>query len=299
MERAENLARILDVNSTFAQDRTDEAEWRPILKLNSDEARFDALHDKADADKVLDFYILNRDNPSSILSSVWAARENARSLRHLISVEMWTQLNVFYTRLKEVKRKELRLDNLSRLFAEIKQSCQTHAGIAEGTLYHDQAWYFYQTGKFLERMDQTSRLLDIKYQHLRAANEVPGSPIDASQWTALLRSAAGYQAYRRKHPRGFDPDAMAAFLIFDPYFARSIRFSYKMMQRALQALADVDDLYLEKGINERLLDLQASLEETDIQDVLNNGLHEFADNLQMLLADLTQCMSRQFFGHEA
>jgi uncharacterized alpha-E superfamily protein len=166
MERAENLARILDVNETFAQDGRGPEDWLPIVHLHDDTARFFASHEVASAEAVIRFYVLERDNPTSIVASVRMARENARALRHLISTEMWRHLNVFYNRLAALGPDDLNPSQLSRLCATIKEDCQLHTGIVEGTYYRDQGWYFYQIGKYLERTDQTTRLLDINYHRL-------------------------------------------------------------------------------------------------------------------------------------
>ena len=166
MERAENLARILDVNETFAQDGRGPEDWLPIVQLHGDDARFFARHDAATAEAVIRFYVLERDNPTSIIAAVRMARENARALRHLISTEMWRDLNVFYNRLAALGPDDLAPSQLSALCATIKEECQLHTGIMEGTYYRDQGWYFYQIGKYLERADQTTRLLDINYHRL-------------------------------------------------------------------------------------------------------------------------------------
>ena len=166
IERAENLARILDVNETFSRDSRGGQNWRSIVQLNSDEERFFASHDTASAHNVVNFYVIDGDNPTSIVSAIRCARENARTLRPLISTEMWVQLNVFYNRLAALSAADLAPGNLAALFAMIKEACQTHTGITEGTFFRDQGWYFYQIGRYIERADQTTRLLDIKYHLL-------------------------------------------------------------------------------------------------------------------------------------
>ena len=132
VERAENLARILDVNETFSRDSRGGQNWRSVLQLNADEERFFAAHETASGHNVVDFYVIDSDNPTSIVSTIRYARENARTLRPLISTEMWVQLNVFYNRLAALRAADLAPGNLATLFASIKEACQTHAGITEG-----------------------------------------------------------------------------------------------------------------------------------------------------------------------
>ena len=222
VERAENLARILDVNETFSRDSRGGQNWRSIVQLNSDEERFFATHRAASVHTVVNFYVIDAGNPTSIVSTIRYARENARTLRPLISTEMWVQLNVFYNRLVGLGASDLAPGNLAALLTTIKEACQTHTGITEGTFFRDQGWYFYQLGRYIERADQTTRLLDIKYHLLLPSISDVGSPTDVSQWNALLRSAAGYHAYRRLHAASTTPARVAGFLLLNPAFPRSV-----------------------------------------------------------------------------
>jgi uncharacterized alpha-E superfamily protein len=297
MERAENLARILDVNETFAQDGRGPEDWLPIVHLHDDTARFFASHDAATAEAVIHFYVLERDNPTSIIAAVRMARENARSLRHLISTEMWRHLNVFYNRLAALGPNDLNPAELSGLCATIKEDCQLHTGIVEGTYYRDQGWYFYQIGKYLERTDQTTRLLDINYHRLMPSPDEADSQVDASQWNAVLRSAAGYHAFRRAYPSGMEPAKVAAFLLFDPGFPRSIAVCVRRMDdlfRGLAALPDLRGAPVTMGVLEGL---RAVSERTDIDEVLSAGLHGFLDQVQRQLIRLCDDLGSTFFGH--
>src|SRR5262249_35819177 len=154
-------------------------------------------------------------NPTSIVAAIANARENARTLRPLVSTEMWVALNVFHNRLKAVDARELAPGNLTRLLTEIKEACQKFTGITEGTFYPDQAWYFYQLGRYIERADQTTRLLDTKY---RLLSQAEFSASEVGQWHALLRSASGYHAFRRIHTSNLTPARVVGFLLFNPSF---------------------------------------------------------------------------------
>src|SRR5205807_9694587 len=139
VERAENLARILEVNETYGRDRSGVQDWLSIVELNGDEAAFSARRARATAENVIRFYLTDADNSTSILAAIGNARENARTLRPLVSTEMWVALNVFHNRLKAVDPREFAPGNLSRLLTEIKEACQKFSGITEGTFYRDQA----------------------------------------------------------------------------------------------------------------------------------------------------------------
>ena len=297
VERAENLARILDVNETFSRDGRGGQNWRSIVQLNSDEKRFFAKHDTASVHSVVNFYVIDNDNPTSILSAIRNARENARTLRPLISTEMWVQLNMFYNHLLGLCAEDLAPGRLGALFATIKEACQTHTGITEGTFFRDQGWYFYQIGRYIERADQTTRLLDIKYHLLLPSVADVGSPADVSQWNALLRSAAGYHAFRRLHAASTTPARVAGFLLLNPAFPRS---AHHCVREVGQLLGEVKSRYaLRRGNDaaEELDRLQALLGTLDVSTILSRGLHEFLDTIQRQLIAVTRELSVAFFGY--
>jgi uncharacterized alpha-E superfamily protein len=297
IERAENLARILDVNEIFSRGRGAAQSWLSIVQLNSDEARFYEKHQSATAERVLRFYMIDADNPTSILSAVTNARENARTLRPLLSTEMWVQLNVFYNRMRAIGPADMVPGSLSRLLTGIKEACQTFTGIAEGTFYRDQASYFYQLGRYIERADQTTRLLDTKYPLLTGGGDA-ATAVEIGQWHALLRSASGYHAFRRVYSSELTPARVAGFLLFNPAFPRSV---YLCVREAADALADLKSRYRLRGgndISEGLDQLRTILESRSIDEILAGGLHEFLDFLQGYLIVITDRLSAAFFGHK-
>jgi uncharacterized alpha-E superfamily protein len=296
MERAENLARILDVHETFSRDSRGAKNWMSIVQLNADEKRFLSRYESATAQNVVNFYVLDTQNPTSIVSAIRSARENARTLRPLISTEMWTQINVFYNKLLSLGPSDIAPHNLTRLCNMVKEACQAHTGITEGTFYRDQGWYFYQLGKYLERADQTTRLLDIKYHTLLPCADGVGSPLDVSQWNAVLRSTAGYHAFRRVYPRGMTPAAVAGFMLYNESFPRSVTTCVRQIDGLLVRLKS---RYILKGGSkamERVDEIQAALHSRPIEDVIKTGLHEYLDWLQLHLNDVTQEISKAFFG---
>jgi uncharacterized alpha-E superfamily protein len=297
VERAENLARILDVNETFSRDSKGGQNWRSIVQLNSDEERFSVVHPTASVHSVVNFYVIDASNPTSIISTIRSARENARTLRPLISTEMWVQLNVFYNRLAALTAADLVPGNLAPLFATIKEACQTHTGITEGTFYRDQGWYFYQLGRYLERADQTTRLLDIKYHLLLPSISDVGSPTDVSQWNALLRSAAGYHAYRRLHAGSTTPGRVAGFLLLNNAIPRSVHHCVREVGRLLGEVKSRYGLRNGNDAAEELDRLRALLGTLDISTILRSGLHEFLDSIQCQLIAITRELAIAFFGY--
>lgn len=299
VERAENLARVLDVNETFSRDSRGTQNWLSVLQLYADEARYKKTYATATAENVIHFYTLDPENPSSIISCVRMARENARTLRPLISTEMWIQLNTFYNRLRGMTPAEARSHRLARFCGVIKEACQAHTGITEGTFYRDEGWYFYQLGRNVERADQTTRLLDVKYHLLLPSPSHVGSPFDVSQWNAVLRSASGFHAFRRVHPSGMSPANVSGFLLFDPGFPRSANACVETIDETLTELRHVYGLKGGGGALEQLDELRAVLASENTDSVIAKGLHEFLDWVQRKLIVFTAELAQDFFGAQA
>jgi len=295
MERVENLARILDVTETFVRHGADQSGWLSVVQINADEARFLEKHDKITPESVLRFYLSDRENPSSIAACLFAARENARTLRPMISTEMWTQINVFYNRSRELAAEDARPSGISQICDFLKEGCQFHTGITEGTFFRDQGWAFYSIGKNLERGDQTSRLVDIKYHTLLPSVRDIGGAQDVNQWHALLRSAAGYHAFRRVYPSGMTPAAVAGFLLLNHSFPRSIVQSVHQIEMHLTQLGSGYGL---RGANEvlgQLDDLRAAVMGPRIEQILESGLHEFLDWVQLQFINLAAAVADSFW----
>jgi uncharacterized alpha-E superfamily protein len=246
MERVENIARTLQVTQLFSRNRRDDDQWRSLVAINADEQRFAEVHGKADAESVTRFYLVDGDNPTSARATLRGARENARTLRALISNEMWTQLNVLHGWLAGLTDADIAPDNLSAVLDALRLGCQTHTGITEGTFYRDQGRRFYTMGRYLERADQITRLLDVRF---RAPDPVGAGGMEYEQehWSVLLRATAAYHAYRRLHPSGFSAEEVVAFLLLDESFPRSISLALGRIMRSLDELTVHDGIAAAEG----------------------------------------------------
>ena len=296
MERIENLARIIDVTETFTRTSQVENGWRSVVQINADEARYHAARQEADMQGVAEFYVLDRENPNSIASLINESRENARTLRPLISTEMWTHINVFHNWVRQLGSHDIRSSQLSGLCARLKQDCQTHNGIIEGTFYRDQGWYFYMIGKYLERGDQTTRLVDIKYHTLLPPEAGIGSPVDISQWSAVLRSAAAYHAYRRVMPRSLTAPAVVGFLLLNNAFPRSLVLTLRQVYGSLSQLRTDYGLRQGGSALERLEELRAALADQTVEQIILRGLHEFLDWVQVELRHIQDDVADAFWS---
>lgn len=295
VERANSTARILDVNESFSRNSRGEHDWQSVLRLYADEENFRATGREPSADAVIHYYILDDKNPNSVLSNIRMARENARALRPLISTEMWVQLNGFHKRIAGLRRPDLRVEQLNRLCNYIKESCQTHSGITAETLYRDESWYFHQLGRAIERADQTTRLVDVKYQVLLPQPSDVGSPIDEAQWNTVLRSAAGFHAFRRVNPHSMSPANVVDFLVFDLRFPRSVAASVLIANEQLNGLRIKYGHRSKHGASKLLRKLAAELAEDNAAGLIARGLHEGLDGIQAELAEVTDALGQEFF----
>ncbi|MFM9841944.1 MAG: alpha-E domain-containing protein [Dongiaceae bacterium] len=295
VERAENLARILDVTQSSARRQGSAKDWAAILEINSDLRHFQSTGRDISDDAIVMFYVLDAANETSILHALTSARENARTLRPFISTEMWSHLNVAYNWLRRLTPADLAPSERPRLLAAIKEHCQTHTGITEGTFFRDQGWYFYQLGRYVERADQATRLLDVKFHNVPA--DSPTALIESGEAAAILRSAAGYHAFRRVHPRGYFLEDVVGFLLLDGAFPRSVSHCIAETDRLLHELRQRYGLRGGNRALERLDEIRVALDERPPAGVLRAGLHEFVDWIQRQLIDISETLAADFFGN--
>ena len=294
LERVENIARLIDVTQTFESPGREAESWAALIAINADGEGFAARGLPVDGVSIKEFYLRDRLNPTGIPAALDAARTNARKLRPLISTEMWMQLNVFHRNVMAIEPDELEGDALSRLCRRIKEGVQAHTGVTEGTFFRDQGWHFYELGRQIERADQTTRLLDIKYHLLVRGSGEERRLVELTQWNAVLRASAGFHAFRKVAAAGFKPEDVVAFLLSDPAFARSVRLCMAQMAWHLGTLQTRYGLRDTAPVLKALNELRAMLD--DLPRLrLPDGLHDFLDRLQTDLNRIGQIMGTMFF----
>jgi uncharacterized alpha-E superfamily protein len=296
MERIENLARILDVTNTFARDADDTRNWLSIPRINGDLTEFQKKHTLATQRSVGEFYLLDATNSTSVQESIASARENARTLRALISTEMWLQINVFHSRIRALDATMITPDHFTSVCAMLKDGSQLHTGITEGTLYRDQAWHFYMIGRYLERADQGTRLLDTRFHTLAPQVDADDTDLDAGAWNALLRAAAGYHAYRREHPNGYRPMEVACFLLANTAFPRSVGLNLAQIEWHLTQLRSRYMLRRMSDVLERLDQLNGTMTYQNVMALGPGQLSPFLDFVQGEVAGLHQGIIDSFGG---
>jgi len=295
LERAENTARLVDVTQTFESPGREAESWFALVRINADEAGFRDRGITPTAEAVKNFYLLDPLNPTSVVASVAAARMNARTLRPLISTEMWLQMNVFHRDIAATSDNELAGDRLSRLCRRIKEGVQAHTGITEGTFFRDQGWFFYQMGRLIERADQTTRLLDIRYHLLVPAAGEERRIAELAQWSGVLRGAAGYHAFRRVAPPSFTPRDVVAFLLTDTAFPRSVALCIAGIEDCLTQLRSRYGLRGTVAALERTEELRGAILGRNVDAIIATGLHQFLDGIQSDLNSLAAEIGTAFF----
>ena len=295
LERVENLARLVDVTQSFESPGFETDAWFGLIRINADEKNFEARGFSPDATHVKRFYLLDRGNPTSIPSNLEDARTNARILRPLISTEMWRQINVFHRFVSKITPEDLEGDALSRLCTRLKDGVQAHTGITEGTLYRDQGWYFYELGRLVERADQTTRMLDIKYTALLPPGNEEKRVAELTQWNAVLRGAAGYHAFKRHSLARFSAEDVVHFLLRDPSSPRSALLCLRRAESHLDDLRRIYGLSQAGEAIEVAEYLRGLLLERPISHILATGLHDYLDTVQIHIQKLGAAIGRAFF----
>jgi uncharacterized alpha-E superfamily protein len=297
VERAENVARFVDVNYQLMLDAPEglDQQWEPLVATTGDHGRFAEHHGAATEENVTQFLTFERDNPNSILSCLRAARENARSVREIISSEMWLQLNRFYLMVKSAAESPDGMERPQEFFEAVKQASHLFTGITHATMTQGEAWHFSRLGRMLERADKTSRILDVKYfLLLRSADDV-GTPFDAIQWAAVLRSASAFEMYRKRHGR-ISPRGVADFLLLDREFPRAIQFCLVAARDSLHAISGTP-LGTFRHPPEKLLGhLCSDLSFTTLDEIIKQGLHEYVDGLQTKMNQVSDGIYETFFA---
>ena len=303
MERAENYARFINVTFNMALDLPPhmEEDWKPLLQVTQDAEGYHGKYGEAiEKNKVIRWLAFDAENPNSILNSLYNVRENARTVREVISSEMWEEINRLYLATKAFTEDNIRaMDDTSPFTTEIINGLHLIQGITASTISHSEAWHFGRLGRFLERADKTSRMLDVKYHILLPETGAVGTTIDLLQWVALLKSVSGYSVCRRQYGV-VKPDNVIALLVLDDKFPRSIFFCIDHAQRSLEALLEDGPRSGQPSEAAKLLaKLHTELQYASVADIIEHGVHEFMDKVQLDIIGISNALWEQFFSLKA
>ena len=296
MERAENMARILGVTSNLVLFGTKDAQQQknllaPLSITETDEAFF-ASHKKLTLPALLDFMALDEKNPSSIYSCLKWARENGHAVRWQITSEMWETLNATWLELKGFKRKDIIGADATRFFDWVKDRSHLFRGVTYGTIVRGEAFNFSRLGTFLERADNTARILDVKYHILLPRVEDVGGALDYYQWAALLRSVSAFETYRTLYRDQIFPIKVAELLLLERRMPRSLAASFDQVTEALSRIEGQNDQAAKRLASE----LHARLTHADIEEIFQSGLHEYLETCLDDIGELGNRIQRAYLG---
>ena len=295
-ERAENTARMLDVNYQTSLLPQSEgvalAGWQGLLSISELMLPYKEKHGEVNPHKVMDFMVKDESNPSSILSCLTAARENARAVRGALTTEVWETLNQTWLEVKrKVKDGEFEEDP-AQFFDWVKFRSHLSRGVTVGTMLMDEALYFMRLGTFLERADNTARLVDVKFHAVESdfygtANE-KDQEYDFYHWSAILRSVSGFEVYRKVYRDVIKPERVAELLILRPDMPRSLHSCLNEVVGNLKMVGNDQSSETQRRAGK----LRAELQYGRIDEILATGLHayltQFLDRVNDLGANISQ-----------
>ncbi|AMG44427.1 alpha-E domain-containing protein [Achromobacter ruhlandii] len=306
-ERAENTARMLDVNlqmSLLPQDaQTREGSWNAVLRISELQRLYHAKHAAVSPQDVLQYMVRDAENPSSIYSCMRAARENARAVRGSLTTEVWETYNTTWLELLKHLHTGLLERNPGEFFEWVKFRSHLARGVTIGTMLEDEALYFLRIGMHLERADNTARMLDVKF-HERDGNGTPQQQQDGRgeghasgalqsefyRWSALLSSVSGLEIYRKVYRDVITPDRVAELLILHPDMPRSLLAAMRAVSEDLARVSNQRSTETQR----RAGMLCAELQFGRVEDILRSGLHQYLEHFLDRINDLGNRISQDF-----
>ena len=295
IERAENTARMLDIayQTSLQPQSADESEqtWRSLVSISELNGLYGAKYSTINARNVMEFMVADENNLSSIYNCLRAARENARAVRGSLTTEVWETMNQTWLEFRRLLREGALARDPSQLFEWVKYRSHLSRGVTVGTMLQDEAFHFIRIGSFLERADNTARLLDVKfYRQEQTQSQHDDAARDFYYWSAVLRSVSGFEIYRKVYSNVIQPDKVAELLILRPDMPRSLSHCITRMQANLKRVSNGHSAETLRRVGR----LEAELAFGRIDEILAKGLHPFLDGFLAEVAELGSAISRDF-----
>ncbi|KEJ94175.1 Uncharacterized conserved protein, Alpha-E superfamily [Pseudosulfitobacter pseudonitzschiae] len=274
LERAENNARLIEAGFRIALTRSTntETEWKSVIVTSAAQQGFTAKHSEFNSTNVIDYLLRDTDNPSSVLSVVKQARDNARLVRTALTTEVWSAVNETWMLITELLKNPVPDTDLPEVLSIIRQQSALVRGALHGTMLRNDIYDFCRLGTFIERMDSTARIIDVKYYTLLPSPSLVGSRMDNVQWETLLRSVSAHRSYRWAVEEDYTATNIANFLVLDRRMPRSLAFCAGQIVENLDYLAEE---YCDRRPSHDMADrLAARLKGRDIHSIIEEGLHD-------------------------
>jgi uncharacterized alpha-E superfamily protein len=295
MERTDSILRMLKINYASSQDNPEEFSWSPVLRI------FGSLEDKEisrldeNSRKVLQYMVLDRENPNSVFNMVTLARENARGVQDHITVELWKCLNEFY----HVVRSDRLIyaiqhgDPITVLDTLIKE-CMLYFGVTDITMFRGEGLCFMNVGKFMERAIQSAEILDVKLSNLSYDLD---KPTDTAYWKYLLMSISGYSLYLKRYQSGFEARNIIDQVLFNVDFPRSVLYSLNQLHRYFERLKSEKNIEGFAKVQFSIGKLRSNVQYSDVQSVSNIGLHDYLTEITTGIDDIGSTLNQYYFAY--
>jgi uncharacterized alpha-E superfamily protein len=299
LERAETLVRLLATNLAFQLDvqLPDAERWRPLVVVTGELARFEdhvGAEAAEDEEAVQHFLTWEEENPSSLVSSLFGARENSRTIRETVSREMWETLNELWLFVQGQEGRRLYQRDRYAFYHEVRDRCLLFHAHAQSTMLHEEPFDFMRLGTALERAGQTARLLDVKYHSLGPTHAELEMPAEAAQWLAVLRFCSGSEPFFKRSAHVLSGPNVAAFLLFDRSFPRSLHHNLSRARNFLRRITAPAPQVGERSTT-LLEGLLGWLEELTIDDVLERSIHDVLEFLVESVGEIGSAIRADFF----
>jgi len=296
IERAENMARVLDVTYNMSlvpnAAESEAALWEPALQIAGNIEAFEARYDTYTAANVIHYLAMDEENPSSIFNALRSARENARAVRVALSAETWENINALWLEFGQFFGANLAESGLSAFCDWVKSRSHLFRGVSFGTMLRDDAFRFVRLGTFIERADNTARLLDVKYHLLLPDEEEIGGAVDYYEWSAVLRSVSAFQAYQKVFSDTIEPWRVAELLVLRDDMPRSLHACFDEITPILEQLSGRRNSECRRIAGE----LHARLHYGRMDEIFQEGLHEFLEDFVTCNNNLGVEIQRSFLN---
>lgn len=283
IERAENTARLLDIayQTSLQPQSADESEqtWRSLVSISELNTLFAGKFSVINGRNVMEFMVADESNLSSVFNCLRAARENARAVRGALTTEVWETMNQTWLEFRRLLREGALQRDPSQFFEWVKYRSHLSRGVTVGTMLQDEAFHFIRIGSFLERADNTARLLDVKFYRQEQTQSEHDAARDFYYWSAVLRSVSGFEIYRKVYSNVIQPDKVAELLILRPDMPRSLSHCLTRMLANLKRVANPQSGETLRRVGR----LEAKLAFGSIDEILTEGLHPFLDGFLSLI----------------
>jgi uncharacterized alpha-E superfamily protein len=299
LERAEHTARLVDVELQLWLDQSAEAgsgRWRFLLEALRTPVGTGAI----DPTLLVDTLVFSRKNSSSIVSCIATARENLRHVREQCSSEMWEQLNRLYLEVMEAQPEEAWMLKSHGFFRAVLEGAHLFQGITDGTMSHGEGWQYIQLGRYVERTDTLASLMETHFKRTaQPAGQVADQAVESAEyleWVGLLRDCVAFEAYCKVHTADIRPLRVADFLLLNPEFPHSIRFSVDRINAALHIIGDLSERRA-KTPTRIAGRLRAQLSFSQIEEIMANGAHAYLENVRSECLQIHAAIHQIYFDY--